>query len=87
MSSSSPPSSSSESRISETWDSCIEQALLKTSAGIVLGGLAAVVLFRSPGARGLVSGLAGGFGAGLAWTECGNAFKAAGISALPPTQK
>ncbi len=68
-----------ESKISETWDSCIEQALLKTSTGLVLGGLAAVVLFRGPAARGLVSGLAAGFGAGIAWTECGEAFRRAGV--------
>lgn len=75
--------SASEFKISETWDHCIEKFFVNSSAGTLLAGAASVVLFRSPAARGFLTGIGTGFGAGLAWNECNKAFKASGLNKLP----
>eukprot|EP00474_Spongospora_subterranea_P008967 CRZ09425.1 hypothetical protein [Spongospora subterranea] len=62
--------SSAHSSQGTAWDTCIESALVKTGYGLIAGGLAAFVLFRSPTSRALVTGLSGGFGAGLAYNNC-----------------
>jgi len=73
----------SEFRISETWDKCIESALIKTSLGLIIGSAAGIVLFRGPMARGLFAGSFTGFGFGLAWNDCNVAFKKAGLTQFP----
>ena len=35
-------------QVAETWDSCIENTVLKLAYGTLAGGLAAIVLFRAP---------------------------------------
>jgi hypothetical protein len=37
----------SEQQLKEKWDRCIEGAIVKTSVGTVLGGLASLILFRT----------------------------------------
>lgn len=47
MSSNSDQSSvPSELKISKTWDLCIERAITRTLVGTLVGGMAAIVLFR-----------------------------------------
>ena len=49
-----------------------EDMILSTGAGIVVGGLAAVVLARggASGARKAIAGLGAGIGFGSAWQRC-----------------
>ena len=89
----------SELRISETWDSCIENALIKTTLGLVAGGAVSLILFRlllflvflmylgSPTTRALVGGFSGGVGGGLAWNDCRAAFARAGFVQLDSGSK
>ncbi|TMW62813.1 hypothetical protein Poli38472_005431 [Pythium oligandrum] len=65
----------SEYRISEKWDKCIENFALHFSAGLVAGGLTSIVLARTGGARGVLTGFGAGAGAGSSWTTCQLAFK------------
>jgi Domain of unknown function (DUF543) len=79
MSSSTSSSSSSSSQVVITSDRLVpqimhtglERIILHTAAGVVLGGLAGIVLARG-GASGMRKGLAGfggGLGLGSAWTR------------------
>ncbi|KAJ0412910.1 hypothetical protein ATCC90586_002540 [Pythium insidiosum] len=65
----------SEYRISEKWDKCLENFALHFTAGLVAGGLTSVVLARTGGARGVLTGFGAGAGAGSSWTTCQLAFK------------
>jgi len=63
-------------KTSQTWDRCIENSLVKTGYGTVIGGLGAVLLFRSPIARTGVTALFAGVGAGISIVESRLAFQA-----------
>jgi Domain of unknown function (DUF543) len=78
-SSSSTSTSSSSSQVVITSDRLVpqimqtglERIVLQTAAGVVLGGLAGIVLARG-GASGMrkgLAGLGGGLGLGSAWTQ------------------
>lgn len=64
----------SEYKISEKWDKCLENFTLHFTAGLVAGGLTSLVLSRTGGARGFLTGLGAGAGAGSSWTTCQMAF-------------
>ena len=80
---SSPPSSaspqvavavkeSSDRVVGSTMRKGAEQIILQTGVGLVVGGLAGVVLFRGggpAGARKILAGLGAGVGLGSAWTR------------------
>jgi hypothetical protein len=69
---SSPPVSS-DGAVSSTMRHGFEKMLLQSSAGLVLGGMAGVVLARGGGsssARKVLAGLGAGVGLGSAWTRC-----------------
>ncbi|DAZ93681.1 TPA: hypothetical protein N0F65_008189 [Lagenidium giganteum] len=64
----------SEYKISEKWDKCLENFALHFGAGLVAGGLTSLVLARSGGGRGLITGFGAGAGTGSSWTTCQLAF-------------
>jgi high-affinity Fe2+/Pb2+ permease len=67
-----PPATSSETAVSLTMKHGLEKVIVQTAAGLVLGGLAGIVLARGGGASGARKGLAGlgaGLGLGSAWTR------------------
>lgn len=59
-----------ELKVAETWDLCIENTIKKLAYGTLAGGLAAMILFRSPGARSAVAGLGAGVGVGMGYSDC-----------------
>ncbi|KOO28198.1 hypothetical protein Ctob_000828 [Chrysochromulina tobinii] len=59
-----------ELKVAETWDKCIENTVLKLAYGTLAGGLAAMILFRSPSARSSIVGLGCGVGVGMGYTDC-----------------
>jgi len=73
----------SEFKISETWDNCIENVLIKTSLGLIGGAVFGIVCLRPGLARSWAGGAGTGFGFGLAWNDCDAAFKKAGLTKLP----
>ena len=62
----------SDEAVSATMRQGFEKIVVQTTAGLVLGGMAGVVLARggASGARKIVTGLGGGIGLGSAWTRC-----------------
>jgi len=70
MSSLKPSSGRPELKVAEQWDTCIENTVRKLAYGALSGGLAAIILFRSPGARSAVAGLGAGIGVGMGYTDC-----------------
>lgn len=70
-STSEPAAPSSDRVVNATMQKGFERIVIQTTAGLVLGGLAGIVLARS-GSSGLRKGLAGfgaGIGAGAGWTR------------------
>ena len=62
----------SDMAVSSIMQKGLQDIVLQTSAGIVLGGLAGIVLARGgggSGARKALAGLGGGLGLGSAWTR------------------
>ena len=57
----------SELKLSKAWDLCIERAIYRTVIGTAIGGMAAIVLFRTPARRFGCTMFGTGFGAGSAW--------------------
>lgn len=55
--------------IDERWDAAIDLTLRRLTLGAILGGVSAIVLFRSPTARASVLSLGIGFGAGTAFEQ------------------
>lgn len=67
------PSSSSENVISNILKQGSERGVIYVSAGLVIGGLASIVLARGGGAGGARKAIAAfgtGVGTGAAWTSC-----------------
>ena len=65
--------SSSENVISDILKQGSERGIIYTSAGLVLGGLASIVLARGGGAGGArkaITAFGTGVGMGAAWTRC-----------------
>ena len=62
----------SEEAVPKTMQHGLEQIVVSTGAGILIGGLMGVVLARggASGARKAITGLGGGIGLGSAWTRC-----------------
>jgi hypothetical protein len=60
-----------ERAVSSTIQTGVESIILKTTAGLLLGGLAGIVLARtgSAGVRKGLAGLGAGAGLGSAWTR------------------
>lgn len=72
-SSSSAPSVPSEEAVPKTMQQGLEQIVVSTGAGMLIGGLMGLVLARGgggSGARKVLTGLGGGIGLGSAWTRC-----------------
>ena len=70
--SSNASSSSSDEVVSDTMRHGLETIIVRTGAGILMGGLAGIVLARGgggSGARKALAGLGGGIGLGSAWTR------------------
>ncbi|KAG5177660.1 hypothetical protein JKP88DRAFT_226371 [Tribonema minus] len=65
----------SEMLISEQWDECLERTLINFGTGLLVGGLSAVVLTRSPGAKRALMGFGAGAGVGASWVHCSQAFE------------
>ena len=67
-----PAPLASDEAVSSTMRKGFEKIVVQTTAGLVLGGMAGVVLARggASGARKIVTGLGGGIGLGSAWTRC-----------------
>lgn len=66
-------SSSSEHVISNILKQGSERGIMYVSAGLVMGGLASIVLARGGGAGGArkaITAFGTGVGAGMAWTKC-----------------
>lgn len=62
---------SSSTAVSDTMQQGFANIALSTSVGLLVGGLAGVVLARGGGAsRKIMTGLGGGVGLGSAWTRC-----------------
>lgn len=63
--------SSSENAISDILKTGSERGIMYVSAGLVLGGLASIVMARGGGsARKIITAFGTGVGAGAAWTRC-----------------
>jgi hypothetical protein len=62
---------SSDEAVSKTMQQGLENIVVYTGAGLLMGGLAGVVLARggASGARKAMAGLGGGIGLGSAWTR------------------
>ena len=63
----------SEDAVPKTMQHGLEQIVVSTGAGLLIGGLMGVVLARGgggSGARKALAGLGGGIGLGSAWTRC-----------------
>lgn len=60
---------SSEHTLDKYWDRCVEGLLLRTVTGLLSAGIASIVLFKSPAARGYFTGLGSGIGAMYAWNK------------------
>ncbi|CAN0251248.1 unnamed protein product [Ectocarpus sp. 8 AP-2014] len=69
-----PKNVPSEFKISEKWDVCLERTVINFGAGVVVAGLAGVVLTRSPGMRRAVMGFGAGCGVGSSWVICSQDF-------------
>ena len=65
----------SELKISDKWDKLLEDMVIKTGAGVTVGGLASIVLFRGSRGRIGMTMLAGGFGMGMAWERAAKQFE------------
>jgi len=64
-------SASGENAISDIIKQGTERGIMYTTAGMVAGGLASIVLARGGGgARKAITALGTGIGAGAAWTRC-----------------
>jgi len=65
------PPTSSDSAVSSVMQKGLEKVVIQTSAGLVLGGLAGIVLARggASGMRKAFAGLGAGVGLGSAWTR------------------
>ena len=62
----------SDEAVSKIMQDGLENVVVSTGAGLLLGGLAGIVLARggASGARKAMAGLGGGIGLGSAWTRC-----------------
>lgn len=63
----------SEEAVPKTMQHGLEQIVVSTGAGLLIGGLMGVVLARGgggSGARKALAGLGSGIGLGSAWTRC-----------------
>ena len=71
MESKSSPQLSSDEAVSYTMKKGLEEIVVYTGAGLLLGGLGGVVLARggATGARKLIAGLGAGVGLGTSWTK------------------
>mmetsp|Transcript_1837 Transcript_1837/g.2712 ORF Transcript_1837/g.2712 Transcript_1837/m.2712 type:complete len:86 (+) Transcript_1837:73-330(+) len=65
------PQVSSDQVVSQIMQKGLEEIIISTGTGLLIGGLAAVVLSRggSSGARKIFAGLGGGIGLGMSWTN------------------
>mmetsp|Transcript_39038 Transcript_39038/g.44524 ORF Transcript_39038/g.44524 Transcript_39038/m.44524 type:complete len:86 (+) Transcript_39038:206-463(+) len=65
------PPVSSDVIVSQTMKKGLEEIIISTGTGLVVGGLAGVVLSRggASGMRKILSGLGGGIGLGASWTK------------------
>jgi len=81
-----PKTVAAEFKSAKLWDNCIEHSLVRTGKGILIGGLSAFLLFRSPVSRAFVTAFAGGLGAGVSYMDCRLAFEQPGykLQKLPP---
>jgi len=70
------PEGRPELKVAETWDLCIENTVRKLAYGALAGGLAAMILFRTPSARTAAAGLGAGVGIGMGYTDCKYEFDA-----------
>jgi len=68
MSESSKANIPSELRLSKSWDMAVERLMINATLGVVVGGLASIVLFKKPSSRIAFSSLSAGWGLGSAWT-------------------
>eukprot|EP00808_Paulinella_micropora_P020114 g52818.t1 len=71
----------SEFQPTKKWEQCAENAILKISTGMLIGGAASLVLMSSPRTRIFAFGFSGGIGAGISWADCSRSWN----SKVPPT--
>eukprot|EP00297_Palpitomonas_bilix_P023618 CAMPEP_0113887970 /NCGR_PEP_ID=MMETSP0780_2-20120614/12560_1 /TAXON_ID=652834 /ORGANISM="Palpitomonas bilix" /LENGTH=76 /DNA_ID=CAMNT_0000876663 /DNA_START=46 /DNA_END=276 /DNA_ORIENTATION=- /assembly_acc=CAM_ASM_000599 len=64
----------SELMIAEAWDSAIEGAIRRFAIGGLAGGATALLFFRNPATRGVITGLGAGIGLGMAYAEAEREF-------------
>ncbi|KAF9652256.1 DUF543-domain-containing protein [Thelephora ganbajun] len=87
MSSPSPKPTSSEDIISQKYDRCVADLLVKTGIGFGIGVVASVILFKR---RTWPVALSTGFGAGTAYADCDRSFNPAripGTRILPASEQ
>ncbi|VDB86405.1 unnamed protein product [Peniophora sp. CBMAI 1063] len=77
--SSAPKSPSSEDIVSQKYDRCMADLLVKSGIGFGVGVVASVILFRR---RGWPVALSTGFGAGMAYADCDRSFNPARIQGV-----
>jgi hypothetical protein len=72
MESASKPTPSSDEAVPKTMQQGLETMVVQAGIGLVVGGMAGVVLARggASGARRVMAGFGAGVGAGSAWTRC-----------------
>ena len=63
------PEGRAEDVMGDAWDRCAEDLLIKFGAGVIGGGVAAI-LFKGSGTRKAMVGLGAGVGIGSGYTEC-----------------
>ncbi|KAH8102081.1 hypothetical protein BXZ70DRAFT_930169 [Cristinia sonorae] len=71
-----PKPTSSENIVSQKYDRCLADLVVKTGVGFGVGVVASVILFRR---RGWPVALSTGFGAGAAYADCDRSFNPARI--------
>ncbi|KZP17377.1 DUF543-domain-containing protein [Athelia psychrophila] len=74
--SSTKPAASSENIVSQKYDRCLADLLVKAGVGFSVGVVASVILFRR---RAWPIGLSTGFGLGAAYADCDRSFNPARI--------
>ncbi|KZV67669.1 DUF543-domain-containing protein [Peniophora sp. CONT] len=77
--SSAPKPPSSEDIVSQKYDRCMADLLVKSGIGFGVGVVASVILFRR---RGWPVALSTGFGGGMAYADCDRSFNPARIQGV-----
>ncbi|KAI0089027.1 hypothetical protein BDY19DRAFT_890308 [Irpex rosettiformis] len=71
-----PKTTSSENIVTQKYDRCLADFLVKSGVGFSVGVIASVILFKR---RGWPIALSTGFGAGAAYADCDRSFNPARI--------